>query len=166
MNTAAAPLTIRDFEPGDADTFASLNRRWIEELFEIVESDRKQIQDPQGTILSKGGAIVMACEGESAIGTGAVIPAHHAPDDGRHWWEVIKMATDPAAQGKGVGERVLRRLIAIAQERGADAIWLETNDQLASAVRLYERVGFRRLPCEELWPTPYDRCDLQLILEL
>ncbi|MEM1051606.1 MAG: GNAT family N-acetyltransferase [Pseudomonadota bacterium] len=158
-------INIREFEPGDAAAFAALNQRWIEDLFDIEESDSKQLGDPQGAIISAGGAIVMALEEGQAIGTGAVVPAHHAPDS-RKWWEIIKMATDPAAQGKGVGKMVLNRLILIARERGADALWLETNDALGSAVRLYESVGFRKLTCEELWPSPYGRCNVQMTMEI
>lgn len=158
-------ITLREFEDSDAESFAALNRRWIEEFFDVEESDSQQLGNPQSTIIAKGGAIVMAVAGEHALGTGAVIPAHHAPDD-RNWWEIIKMATDPAAQGKGVGEQVIRRLIEVARARNADALWLETNDGLGAAVRLYERVGFRKLSREELWPTPYDRCNLQMVLEL
>jgi len=165
MTATSARIILREFEPADGPAFAALNRRWIEESFQVAEADSNQLGDPQGTILSAGGAIVMAMEGTRAIGTGAVVPAHHAPDD-RNWWEIIKMATDPVAQGKGVGEKVIRRLVSVAHERGADALWLETNDILTAAVRLYERVGFRSLECEEFWPTPYDRCNLQMIMEL
>lgn len=164
---ATAPeIEIRDFAPDDAEAFAALNRRWIEEHFALEAADAALFADPQAVIVDQGGAIVMACANGQALATGALVRAHTAPADGRNWWEIIKMATDPAAQGKGIGELVLRRLIALSQQRGADALWLETNGTLAAAVRLYERVGFRKLAPADCWPTPYDRCDLQLVLDL
>lgn len=74
------------------------------------------------------------------------------------------MATGPEAQEAGVAGRVLDFLIEQPQEQGCEAIWLETNDTLAAATRLYERKAFRRLPCEQLRPTPYARCNLQMVL--
>ncbi len=164
--SSQSEIEIREFDNGDTAAFVALNRRWIEEHFEEADADRALFADPHGMIVRKGGSIFMACENGRAVGTGALVPAHNAPADGRDWWEIIKMATDPTAQGKGVGQRVIHSLIERARQNGADALWLETNDALSAAVRLYERVGFRRLSPEECWPTPYDRCNLQLVLEL
>ena len=65
-----------------------------------------------------------------------------------------------------MGSAVLDYLIAIARERGAEAIWLETNDRLGAATRLYDRKGFKPLSKDEEHPTPYSRCNLQMVLTL
>lgn len=159
-------LTIRHFRDSDAEAFAQLNLRWIKESFGVEESDSKQLKDPQGTILSPGGTIAIAELDGTVVGCGALIPPHHRPKDGLNWFEIVKMATSPQAQGKGVGGQVLDFLIEEARQQAGEAIWLETNDMLTAATRLYERKGFRRLSCEELWPTPYARCNLQMVLTL
>lgn len=159
-------IELRSFEPGDESAFAALNRRWIEEFFKIEQSDIDQLSDPQANIIAHGGSIVMACDGDRVLGTGALIEAHNAPSDGLTWYQIIKMATDPSAQGKGIGGRVIRRLISTARDLGASGLWLETNDALGPAVKLYEKAGFRKLEKHELWPTPYNRCNLQLVLDL
>jgi GNAT superfamily N-acetyltransferase len=100
------------------------------------------------------------------VGTGAFLPAAHAPDDGHTWFEIVKMATDPSAQGQGIGAAIVDTLIDEAKSRGADRIWLETNRQLEAATALYERKGFVALEPEEEWETPYERCNLQMTLEL
>lgn len=100
------------------------------------------------------------------LGTGAILPASHPPDDGRKWLEVIKMTTDLAAQRRGIGSAIMQRLLEFAHEQRADAIWLETNARLEAATALYERHGFRALGPDEIWPTPYDRCNLQMVLDL
>nr|WP_247713946.1 GNAT family N-acetyltransferase [Qipengyuania xiamenensis] len=140
--------------------------RWIEEYFGVEESDRKQLDDPHGTILAPGGTIAIAELDGDVVGCGALVPPHHLPEDGLAWLELVKMATAPEAQGAGVGGKVLDFLIEEARKQGCDAIWLETNETLTAATRLYERKGFRRLSCEELWPTPYARCNLQMVLTL
>ena len=157
---------IRPFQPADAPAFAALNRRWIEELFTMETKDRLQLEHPKNSILDKGGFIAMADANGWVIGTGAILPAALAPDDGRKWMEVVKMATDLAAQGHGVGSAILERLIEFAHESGSDAIWLETNEVLESATALYEKYGFKRLEGDDLWETPYERCNLQMTLEL
>ena len=157
---------IRAFRPADAPAFAALNKRWIEELFELEESDLRQLDHPQTAILDKGGYIAIADASGWVVGTGAILPACNPPEDGRIWLEVIKMTTDLAAQRKGIGNAIMHRLIEFAREQGADAVWLETNAKLEAATALYEKHGFRILAEAEQWPTPYDRCNLQMVLEL
>ena len=158
--------TIRDFAPADAPAFASLNRRWIDEIFGVEEEDLRILGHPEEEIIAKGGHIAVADQNGWVVGTGAIIPPHHDPQDGKKWLEVVKMATDPSAQGRGIGGAVLGRLIDYGREEGAQALWLETNSKLAAATALYEKVGFRILEADECWPTPYERCNLQMAMEL
>lgn len=159
-------LIVRKFTDEDAEDFARLNLRWIKEMFGVEESDSKQLHDPQGTILEPGGMIAIAELDGEVVGCGALVPPHHTPDDETEWLELVKMATDPHAQGNGIGSHIMDFLIDQAKARGCEAIWLETNDRLGAATRLYERKGFRRLEERELWPTPYERCNLQMVLDL
>jgi len=158
--------TVRPFQPSDGPAFAALNRRWISELFELEEKDIQQLDHPQSSILDKGGYIAMADADGWAVGTGAILPAALAPDDGKSWMEVIKMTTDLSAQRSGVGSGILEHLIDYAREQRADAVWLETNSRLEAATALYEKFGFCHLEDGDLWPTPYARCNLQMLLKL
>ncbi len=108
----------------------------------------------------------MAEQDGLVVGTGAILPPHHDPDDGRSWLEIVKMAARKDLRGMGIGRTVMDALIAQAEAMDADAIWLETNADLKAAVRLYERSGFRHLGADELWPTPYARCNVQMVLLL
>ena len=159
-------LHVRAFRSSDAADFARLNLRWIEEYFGVEDSDRAQLGDPEAAIVAPGGTIAMAEVDGEVVGCGALVPPHITPEDGRTWLEVVKMATDPAAQGKGAAGAVMDFLIAAAREQGCDALWLETNDTLSAALHLYERKGFKRLGEDELWPTPYARCNCQMVLTL
>ncbi len=159
-------VAVRSFATGDAEAFASLNLEWIEKLFEVEESDRRQLLRPQDTILAQGGAILMAELGSEIVGTGAIVAPHHEPNDGRTWMEVVKMATTPAVRGKGVGGMILDGLISLAKSQGIDALWLETNSSLDAATRLYRKHGFIELEEHQKWPTPYERCNLQMALVL
>lgn len=159
-------LTTRLYQPGDRQSFISLNLDWIEESFTVENSDRDQLENLEGAILAKGGRIVVAELDHQVVGTGAILPPHHDPDDDRHWLEIIKMAARKDLRGQGIGRAVLDALIVEAKSMGADAIWLETNSDLKAATKLYEKCGFRKLSENDLWPTPYARCNLQMVLVL
>lgn len=159
------PFLIRAFQPGDAKAFADLNRRWIEEYFAMEEEDWRALNAPDATILAPGGYIAIAQIGDEVVATGALmVPNNAAGSPGM--LELVKMATSPKMQGKGVGGAVLDHLIEVALNRGADQIWLETNDKLEAATKLYRKKGFRALRTDEEHPTPYSRCNLQMVLKL
>ena len=159
-------ITVREFRASDAAAFAALNKRWITEHFSLEASDKQQLDRPQQEIIDRGGMIAIAELDGAIVGCGALTAPHNPPDDGRKWLELVKMATDPAAQGRGIGGSVVKYLIKKAKTRGCGAIWLETNDGLVAANRLYRNLGFQPLPAEERWPTPYARCNAQYVLEI
>ncbi|MFE7508948.1 GNAT family N-acetyltransferase [Promicromonospora sp. NPDC057488] len=55
------------------------------------------------------------------------------------------LATHPDARGGGVGETLVRHVIALARDRGARRVVMNSGDQMRAAHRLYERLGFGRL---------------------
>ncbi|OAO01902.1 GNAT family N-acetyltransferase [Parasphingorhabdus sp.] len=159
-------FTTRRYRPADRQAFIDLNRDWIEEYFALEQSDREQLEGLEASILGKGGQIMVATLDDIVVGTGAILPPHHEPGDGRKWLEIVKMAAQKDVRGQGIGRAVLDSLVAEARAIGADAIWLETNGDLKAAIHLYEKSGFRHLAADELWPTPYARCNVQMVLEL
>jgi DNA-binding MarR family transcriptional regulator len=56
--------------------------------------------------------------------------------------ELKRMWVDPASRGLGVGGRLLDRLEALARERGATVVHLETNRALTEAIAMYRAAGF------------------------
>jgi ribosomal protein S18 acetylase RimI-like enzyme len=63
------------------------------------------------------------------------------PDD----WSVIRMlVVDPAARGAGVGRALVAATLERAARTGAPAVGLHTSPIMATALRLYEGIGFRR----------------------
>ncbi len=159
-------LITRLYQPSDRQSFIDLNLAWIEASFSVENSDRDQLENLENSILAKGGRIVIAEWDGQVVGTGAILPPHHEPGDGLKWLEIVKMAAHKDLRGRGIGRAVLEFLIEQATEVGGDAIWLETNSDLKAATILYEKCGFRHLAEHELWPTPYARCNLQMVLKL
>jgi len=56
------------------------------------------------------------------------------------------LAVDPAAQGRGVGARLVGACVARARAAGKARVLLHTTAPMAVAHRLYEGAGFRRDP--------------------
>ena len=154
-------MIVRDYTPKDAAAFRDLNLAWVEKYFTVEAEDWAQLEDPQTHILDKGGAILIAeLEGE-AVGTVGLVPGH-----GPGVLELIKMSARSDIQGRGIGRALMEAAITKSRDMGATKIWLETNTSLDAALALYRKSGFRELTGDELTPTPYDRCNCQMLLDL
>ncbi|MCL6599127.1 MAG: GNAT family N-acetyltransferase [Alicyclobacillus macrosporangiidus] len=60
--------------------------------------------------------------------------------------EIRMLAVTPKARKKGVATALIKECIRRAKQTGAQYIGLHTADFMKSAVRLYERMGFKRVP--------------------
>ena len=64
------------------------------------------------------------------------------------------LAVDAAARGRGVGEALVRTCLARARAAGRTRMVLSTGLRMTAAHRLYERLGFTRLPDRDWAPVP------------
>lgn len=79
---------------------------------------------------------------EQLVGAAGVL--RHPKAKMAHTAEIWGMYVSPACRGRGVGERVLRKAIEIAQSwEGVRSIRLSASARSPEAIRLYERVGFK-----------------------
>ena len=159
-----APATeaiIREFRPGDEAAFRRLNVEWIVRYFGSLErKDEATLSDPQGSILDGGGRIFLAERDGQAIGCCALRAI------GAGEFEVSKMGVTASCQRGGVGRRLLEKVIAEARAMGARRLYLETNQKLTGAIRMYESFGFQHLPPERVTPSPYARANVYMELYL
>jgi ribosomal protein S18 acetylase RimI-like enzyme len=68
--------------------------------------------------------------------------------------EFRMLAVTAAARGRGVGETLVRAVIDKARETGATHVVLSSSEKMLAAHRLYERLGFTRLPERDWSPLP------------
>lgn len=73
--------------------------------------------------------------------------------------EFRMLATAPSARGRGVGELLINTVFERARELGLPRVVISVADDNATAIRLYERLGFERLPERDWRPVP----DVQLL---
>ena len=146
------PVHIVAYRTEHAAAWCALNEDWLAEGgYSLEAKDKAVLGDPEGSVLSKGGAIFMAERAGEAVGCCSVM---RMADGG---YEVGKMAVTPAAVGLGIGWALLEACEAVAVSAGASRLYLETNAAQTHAIALYDRFGFVHMPAQ---PTPYARCNV------
>lgn len=139
----AGPIEIVPFRPGDGPAFKALNEEWLKAYFTVEPADEVMLGDPQGEILDRGGSIFFIRINGRAVGTVALINV------GKGTCELAKMAVTASAQGRGLGNKLLRHAIAFAEQHGMHNLVLYTSRRLKPALHLYLRHGFREVPLDE-----------------
>ncbi|MFB9310758.1 ribosomal protein S18 acetylase RimI-like enzyme [Agromyces hippuratus] len=158
MQNLTPPFVIRPI--GDAET--TIEPALIARAFGAgpyghlpVSEERRALQrDVAGRAAS--GAVLVAVadggdesgDGAQLLGTASVLRAgtpYSRVAVGEEA-EVRLVAVDPAAQGAGMGEALMRASIETALGWGADALLLDTGERNLRAQALYARLGFDRQP--------------------
>ncbi|HTL10831.1 MAG TPA: GNAT family N-acetyltransferase, partial [Chitinophagaceae bacterium] len=155
----SSQVSIINYNASYQQAFRQLNEEWISHWFTMEPADYKALDDPQGYILDKGGAILVAILNNQPVGVCALIKMN----DGVYDFELAKMAVAPAARGKNIGYLLGRAIIDKARSLGARKLYLESNTILAPAIRLYHKLGFTKVAGH---PTPYERCNIQMALQV
>ena len=101
-------------------------------------------------------------ENGKPVGGGGVAPLEGGDAD---TCELKKMYFLPEGRGKGLGQAVLSECLKAAKELGYKYCYLETFNTMNSAMKLYERNGFKKIegPCGS---TGHFSCDRFYKLEL
>lgn len=151
-------FAILAWDPKYAEVFRDLNLAWIEEYFEVEETDRRVLFHPQREIIDRGGAIFIGLLNGDPAGVCAL---QKEDEDGVY--ELAKMAVDAKLRGRGLGRVLLGAVIEKARAMGIRKLTILSNRRLASALHLYHEAGFREVPPR---PTDYARADIELALDL
>ncbi|MEL6635315.1 MAG: helix-turn-helix domain-containing GNAT family N-acetyltransferase [Bacteroidota bacterium] len=154
-----AAVQIVPYAPEYRRAFHDLNEEWIQRYFTMEATDYQSLDHPDTYILDPGGVILVALYRGEPVGVCALI----VMEDPAYDFELAKMAVSPRAQGRGIGWRLGRAIIDRAREMGAQKLYLESNTVLTPAIKLYQKLGFRKITGH---PTPYSRCNIQMELLL
>lgn len=100
--------------------------------------------------------------GGCVLGGGGIGPLAGADPD---TCELRKMYLLPELRGRGFGEKLLRRCLDAARQRGYRRCYLETLTRMEAAQRLYAKAGFTRRPAA-LGATGHSGCNRFYLLEL
>lgn len=157
MQTDDQAVSIVSYDARYNSDFKRLNEAWIGEHFELEETDRQVLDDPEQYIIKPGGQILFAVVGNTVAGACALVRM----EDDRFDFELVKMAVDPAFRGRGIGQQLGTAIIDRASELGGKTVFLESNTVLTSAISLYRKLGFVET---ERQPTPYARGNIHMVL--
>ena len=129
----SADLIIRPARQDDLAEISALEQS----CFTAYNLSLRQLQYHQ----QRGRTVFLVAEqGGRVVGEGIALVRHHKQSvSGRAY----SLAVDPAHRGRRIGERLMREMLEQLRHRGVRRVYLEVEANNASAVHLYERLGFR-----------------------
>jgi putative acetyltransferase len=104
----------------------------------------------------RGGIFFLLLDGRTMIGTVAL------RRESSRSCELCRMYLASEYRGQGLGRRLFDHALAEARRRGFREIYLKTASVLTTAISLYERAGFRRVPGKKAG----GNCDLVMRMNL
>jgi putative acetyltransferase len=150
-------IKIIPYKPEHAGIFKKLNLEWLDK-YNLTEShDLMVLDDPEGTICNRGGVIMLAEADGEIVGSAALMYEH----DGVY--ELAKMAVTAHMQGKGISKLLIQAMLDAAKEKKAKKITLFSNQQLTTALSLYEKFGFKHVAVTD---SPFATADVKMELFL
>jgi ribosomal protein S18 acetylase RimI-like enzyme len=120
--------------------FKLLNYEWLERYFVVEPTDESVLSNPVESVIDKGGFIYFAKYNNEIVGTFALIKV----DD--NIYEIAKMAVTESYQKRGIGKRLMDIAIQKAKDMNLEKIILYSHTNLATAVNMYFKYGFRVIP--------------------
>jgi GNAT superfamily N-acetyltransferase len=128
------------------DEAYAIVREYYEAVGVVVRDDRESFgRDYFG----RGSGVWLAYEDASVVGCIALRPLPQLERAG----EIKRMYVKPEARGQGIAERLLKALEEYAAaDAGYWALYLDTKDDLTTAIRFYQRHGYE--PCERYNDNP------------
>lgn len=138
-------LTIRPISEEDNKALADLIRNVFREF--KIDKPGTVYTDPTTDILYSvfqqphSAYFVAELDGELVGGCG-IYPTEGLPEGCA---ELVKFYLTAQARGKGIGNRLMQQSISCAKEMGYKQLYLESFPELAKAVSMYEKAGFKPL---------------------
>lgn len=127
-------------------TKAISDEHW-QALKKAISSDADIGQDVELIIAEKDGKLV---------GSVALFPpktdAYEGYVDELDYPEIRVLAVDPEARGSGVASALIAECIQRSKASGFTSIGLHTGEFMNNAIKLYERMGFERMPQHDFEP--------------
>lgn len=140
-------VSCRKIEPSDDGIIEKIIRTNLENLH--MDIPGTVYYDPELKYLSayyrecpeKRAYFVALNEAEQVIGGVGIAECHAFSDCA----ELQKLYLDDAAKGRGYGRDLIQIAETWAKKAGYQKLYLETHTNFATAIKVYERSGFRRI---------------------
>jgi ribosomal protein S18 acetylase RimI-like enzyme len=150
VSHAAAGITVREVRPDEHGALGDLTVNAYAAVLgpQMGAGYAASLGDVAGRARTSVVLAAVACDGSVVGGISYLTgPDAYEHSDGTDAEASLRMlAVAPEAQGRGVGTALLRACIDRARSEGRARLLLHTTRSMVRAIRLYERLGFRRAP--------------------
>jgi putative acetyltransferase len=158
-------MQIRPIQPGDNEELAKVIRTALAEFG--ANKPGTVYFDPTTDALfelfrtPKSFYYVALVDGKVVGGCG-IFPTDNLPDG---TCELVKLYLTKEARGTGLGKQLMEISLSWAKENGYTQVYLESMPELAKAVSIYEKVGFKALD-HPLGNSGHCGCDIWMLKAL
>jgi len=106
--------------------------------------------------LKESQLIVAESDGQLAGTVTLYLDAEHSSQGGwpKGWASIRLLAVHPAYRGHGIGRALMEECIRRCRDQGIATIVLRTTEMMDVARRMYEKIGFVRVPEFDFYPRP------------
>ncbi|MFN0256972.1 GNAT family N-acetyltransferase [Pedobacter ureilyticus] len=158
-------VTIRNIKKDDNPIIAELIRKIFREF--KIDKPGTVYTDPSTDALYelfqiKGAEYWLAEEDGKLLGGCGIYPTDGLPEG---CVELVKFYLSADTRGKGLGRRLMEQSIESARNMGYKQVYLESFPELATAVGMYEKAGFRKLD-GPMGNSGHYACTVWMILDL
>jgi GNAT superfamily N-acetyltransferase len=133
-----AGLTISRAQPADIGEAYAITTEYYAAVGVIEREDQEAFSL---AYFGEGSGFWLARQNRAVIGCIGLRPLKRFPSSG----EVKRLYIQPEWRGQGIADKLLDALHEYALARGYDWLYLDSKDDLAAALRFYEKRGYE--PC-------------------
>ena len=149
-------IEIIEYDEKYHSDFKRMNLDYLDK-YNLTESHDKIILDnPEEMVIGRGGFIWLAKAGNEVVGTVGIMPEGHGI------FELIKMCVAENWRGKGISKLLMETCLQKVKELGGEKLFLFSNHQLQTALKLYTKYGFKNV---EVTDSPFETADVKMELE-
>jgi GNAT superfamily N-acetyltransferase len=149
-------IEIIDYDAKYHQDFKRMNLEYLDK-YNLTEShDMIILDNPEEYVIGRNGFLWLAKAGEEIVGTVGIMPEGHGI------FELIKMCVAESWRGKGISKLLMEICLKKVKELGGQKLILFSNHQLQTALKLYEKYGFKNV---EVTDSPFETADVKMELE-
>ena len=151
-------LVIRPYAPADIPAVTRIYGHYVRDTvitFETAEPDEAEMANRFATIAGKGHPLLIAEEDGQVIGY--AYASTYRPREAYRFTCEDSIYLAPDAVGKGLGSRLLARLIEDSAKAGLKQMLAVITAERANSIRLHEKHGFRFVGKYEALGYKFDR---------
>lgn len=149
-------IEIIDYNDKYQPDFKRMNLAYLDKYNLTETHDLQILDDPKGTVIRNNGFLWLAKAGEEIVGSVGIM------NEGHGIFELIKMCVTENWRGRGISKLLMETCLGKVMELGGKKLILFSNHQLKTALKLYEKYGFKNVAVTD---SPFVTADVKMELE-